>query len=462
MTTPADPQRVGVLVPSGMLGSGFAAGSLAHGLTRQPAAIAVDGGSTDSGPYYLGTGEAKVPVQAIRRDLRELIVSAATADVPMLVGSCATAGTDAGVDLVAGLAREILAREGLERTVACVYCEQSADAVVQRLRAGRVRPLPPSGPLDEDTLRRCAHIVAMSGHEPLVAALTAGADIVLAGRASDAAVLAAVPLMLGAPAGPTWHAAKTAECGGQCTTDPRSGAGVLLTVDADGFEIESLDPATACTTRSVAAHMLYETADPHRMREPPGTLVTSDAVYRQLDDRRVRVEGSRFEPADEPTNKLEGSARAGYETLSLTGIRDPEILASIDGWSEGLLAELRRRVEATLGRDASYELALRRYGHDAILGPLEPDAAAPPHEVAAVLLVRAADQATATAVAKIANPLLLHMPVAGMEHLPSFAFLTSPAELERGAVHEFVLNHAVAVDEPTELFRVVLDEASDA
>jgi hypothetical protein len=38
-------------------------------------------------------------------------------------------------------------------------------------------------------------------------------------------------------------------------------------------------------------------------------------------------------------------------------------------------------------------------------------------------------------VAKVANPLMLHMPLAGMDHLPSFAFLTSPAEIERGAVY---------------------------
>lgn len=463
MSSPqVDRDGVGVLVPTGMLGAGFTPESLRRGIELRPSAIAVDGGSTDAGPYYLGTGNPKVPAAAIRRDLELLIVAAAEADIPLVVGTCATAGTDAGVDLVAGVAEEILAATGLQRTIARVYCEQRPTELIERLEAGDIVGLPPSGPLEASTLERCEHVVAMSGHEPFAQAIRAGADIVLAGRSSDAAVVASVPLMLGAPAGPSWHAAKVAECGGQCTTNERAGAGVFFVVDDDGFTIESLDPTVTCTPRSVSAHMLYETTNPHRMREPAGTLVTSDAVYTQLDERRVRVERSRFEIADQHTIKLEGSAIAGYETLSLTGVRDPDVLAAIDGWAEGLLAELRRRVQASLGLGTDdYDMVMRLYGHDAILGPLEPDDRLP-REVGAVLVVRADDQATATTIAKVANPLMLHMPAPGMEHLPSFAFLTSPAEIECGATYEFVLNHVVQVDDPVELFRVEMEAISHA
>jgi len=48
-----------VLVPSGVLGLGFDRDALRHGLTLSPDIIAIDGGSTDSGPYYLGTGTSK-------------------------------------------------------------------------------------------------------------------------------------------------------------------------------------------------------------------------------------------------------------------------------------------------------------------------------------------------------------------------------------------------------------------
>jgi hypothetical protein len=100
---------------------------------------------------------------------------------------------------------------------------------------------------------------------------------------------------------------------------------------------------------------------------------------------------------------------------------------------------------------------LRLYGHNAILGTLEPDLGKP-REVGAMLLIRADDQATATAIAKVANPLMLHLPLTTANYLPSFAFATSPAETERGASYEFVLNHVVAADTPTELFRCELDD----
>ena len=114
---------------------------------------------------------------------------------------------------------------------------------------------------------------------------------------------------------------------------------------------------------------------------------------------------------------------------------------------------IAERVRSLLRLDQSdYQVRVLRYGDDAVLGSLEPESA-PPREVGMLLKVRASTQATATSIAKIANPLLLHLPLPGMDHLPSFAFSTSPAETERAAVYEFVLQHAVDVDTPQELFR---------
>jgi hypothetical protein len=118
-----------------------------------------------------------------------------------------------------------------------------------------------------------------------------------------------------------------------------------------------------------------------------------------------------------------------------------------------------RRVTQTLGlaRD-DYAFDLRLYGHDAVLGELEPESG-PPREVGVMLLVNAADQATATAVAKVANPLMLHLPTPSMDYLPSLAFAGSPAEVERGPAYEFVLNHVVDTITPTSMFRTHVGEA---
>lgn len=449
---------VRVLVPTGMIGAGFTPESVARGLELGADVIAVDGGSTDSGPYYLGSGTPKTSTAAVARDMRILLRAAAQAGIPLVVGSCGTSGADSGVDWLAGITNGILADEGLRLTVATIYSEQEPAFLKERLAQGAIHPLPPLGPLDPATIDGCERVVGMMGHEPIEAALRAGADVVLAGRATDTAVAAAFPLMRGLPAGPVWHASKIVECGGQCTTNPRSG-GVLATIDHSGFTIEPLDLAAACTPASVAAHMLYETANPFRMREPAGTLDVTHATYRAVDDRVVRVENSVFEPAQQHTIKLEGARISGYETMSFTGIRDPHILANIEDWAALLDKVLTDRVHQTLGLgDGDYAVDIRLYGHNAILEDLDP-ATGPAREVGVMLLVHAADQATATAVAKIANPLMLHLPTADMAYLPSLAFATSPAETERGAVYEFVLNHVVDTDDPTALFRTEIHEA---
>ncbi len=439
-----------------MLGAGFTAEAVERGIALGGAAIAIDGGSTDSGPHYLGAAAPKMPPEAITADLRIMLTRGAAAGIPVIVGSAGTSGTDAGVDWVAGLVAGIAAEEGLRLTVARIYSEQAPEAIVERVEAGRTRPLPPAGPLTAERVRRCAHIVGLMGAEPIIAALDAGADVVIGGRATDTAVIAAVPLREGRPAGPSWHAAKTAECGGQCTTNPRGG-GVLVTVDEGGFTVDPLELTSSCTPTSVAAHMIYENADPHLMREPSGTLDVTEAVYTALDDRRVRVTGSRFTPQP-PTVKLEGSGLIGHQSMAIAGITDPEVLASIDVWAAGLAEFVTLKVKDVLGlAPPDVDVQVRCYGWNAVLGDLDPDPT-PPREVGAVLIATAPDQATATKIVKLANPYLLHMPLPGMDHLPSFAFLSSPAEIARGPLYEFLLQHVVEVDEPGELFRTEIEE----
>jgi hypothetical protein len=453
----ATEQGVGIIFPSRMLGAGFTEESVRRGIAMGATAIAIDGGSTDSGPHYLGAGVAKTSASAVERDLRILLAAARENRIPLIVGSCGTSGTDAGVDWIADIAARIAAEDRLSFRMARIYIELDPATVIAAIRKRRVRSLPPSGDLSPEEVQSCSHIVALMGHHPIVAALEAGADVVLAGRATDTSMVAAIALMHGLPAGPSWHAAKIAECGGQCTTDPTAG-GVLVRIDASGFTVSPLAAEAACTPASVAAHMMYENADPFRLIEPTGALDTTTATYTPLDGRAVRVEGSRFEASAQATAKLEGARLAGYETISIVGIRDPHILAGLPVWLKYLRTVLEDRVRATLNLEpGDYDVALQCYGANAILGPLE-DSTGAPREVGVLFKVRAPSQETATAIAKTANPLLLHLPLPGMSYLPSFAFATSPAEIERGPSYEFVLNHVLELEPGTGLFRTDLSE----
>ncbi len=89
---------------------------------------------------------------------------------------------------------------------------------------------------------------------------------------------------------------------------------------------------------------------------------------------------------------------------SLLSIRDPYIAANIDRWAELLRTMLAGRIAQTLGlSEDDYALDVRLYGHNAILEDIDPDTG-PPREVGVMLLVNAPSQATATAIAKVANP----------------------------------------------------------
>ncbi|WP_230466105.1 hypothetical protein [[Actinomadura] parvosata] len=135
-------KQVRVLAPSGMLGAGWDHATIERGIALGADVISIDAGSTDSGPYYLGSSTPKTTAEAVARDLRSLLTAAAGAGIPVIVGSCGTSGTDSGVDWVAGIAAEVMAREGLSLKVARVYSEQSAAELKEHLDAGRIHPLP--------------------------------------------------------------------------------------------------------------------------------------------------------------------------------------------------------------------------------------------------------------------------------------------------------------------------------
>ena len=441
-----------VLVPAGALGSGVRADEVEAGMALRPHAIALDAGSTDSGPAYLATGKSKYSRQAVKRDLSILMAARDQAGIPLLIGSCGTSGCDEALDWTLDTVLEVAREQGSAPRIAVLYSEQDKAVLKAKALSGAVRPLAPARALDAATIDACAHIVALLGPEPYIAALDEGADIILGGRTTDTAILAAVPLRRGGDAGAAWHAAKIAECGGQCTLNPTN-PGVMMSVDRQGFSISPLAAANRCTPETVSAHMLYENSDPFRLVEPGGVLDVSDARYIQLDERTVRVTGSRFEPAAY-TMKLEGASAGAFQTIMLVGIEDPAVLADVDGFLARMAHALNQRVRRTLGAGAEgIDISLRPYGWNAVSGRTPAIGAGAPREIGLLFVATAPTQAMATETAKICNPYFFHFPAGEGRELPSYAFPFSPAEIERGQVFEFHLNHVVETKTPFELVR---------
>lgn len=440
-----------VLIPSGALGLGYDAEALARGIALKPDLIAIDGGSTDSGPSYLGRGKSKYARASTKTEWAGLILARAQAGCPLVIGTAGTCGTDSMVDWLYEITIEILHEHKLNAKIATIKSNQSNAQIKEALLKDMVEPLPAAPAITDDILDACTNIVALAGVEQITAALETGADIVIAGRTTDTAIIAALPIIRGLNPGPAWHGAKIGECGALCATNPQSG---VITVDFDdeGFTVTPLADGAHATPHTVSAHMLYENTDPFILYEPGGHLDVTDAVYSALDETRVRVTGSRWHPSETYTVKLEAARITGYQTVIIALIRDPRYVANVQKWCDDIAAKHSAKTCARLGISSEdFIVELRIIGQNAALGTLE-NRHSLPVEVGVMGIITAVDQQTANTIGKLLNPYLLHHPLTQAEEQPTFAFPFSPAEIDRGAIYEFTLNHVMTLQNPMDAF----------
>ena len=443
-----------ILIPSGALGLGYDRDALMRGIELNPDLIAIDGGSTDSGPHYLGTGTSKYSRSSIKSEWRELMQARAIANVPLVIGTAGTCGADDAVDWLLDITREIATETDQNVTVAILKSGQRVDRVINALDQGRIKPLEPVIDIDHSVLQSCTNIVALAGAEQIQAALNTGADIVIAGRATDTATIAALPLARGCHTGGAWHGAKIGECGALATTNPSSGT-IMITFDAHGFTVEPMGQTARATPYTVSAHMLYENSNPLQLYEPGGYLDVTGAIYTALDDRRVRVTGSTWVPGDTYTVKLEGARCGGYQCVSLALIRQARYVQNIDTWTAAVEENCRQKAQERIGGD--FTLELRIIGLNATLGAQDLNAQIG-SEVGVLGIVTAPSEMVAKEVAKMLNPYLLHLPLTEDEEMPTFAFPFSPNEMNRGEIYEFCLNHVMELGDPMQAFSLTVEQ----
>src|SRR3546814_18310512 len=96
--------------------------------------------------------------------------------------------------------------------------------------------------------------------------------------------------MLGYEPGLFTHMAKIIECTSLCCV-PGGRDAMLGTIEGDGFVLESMNPSRAATPLSVAAHSLYEQADPSLVHEPDRVLDVFAAHFEAVTERTTRVGG---------------------------------------------------------------------------------------------------------------------------------------------------------------------------
>ena len=438
------------LSPQGMLGYGYPEGSLRAGLGAEPHMIGVDSGSTDAGPYRLGSGMPTVPRQAVKRDLVLMLRGALSLGVPLIVGSAGGAGAREHVEWVLEVLREIVRDDGLSFKLAVIWSDVGKGWLRDKLLAGRVRPLGPVKGLTLDEIYKAQRIVAVMGMAPYFKALESGAQVIIAGRSNDPAIFASYAVWKGFDSGLALHLGKILECGALAAVPGSASDSMLGTLREDSFLVEPLNPARRCTEVSVAAHSLYEKSDPYHIPGPEGVMNLSGTSFHQVGERRVEVRGSAFEPAQECWIKLEGARFEAYRSIFIAGVRDPIMISRVEEWQDAT----KRALEDYFGA-GDWGVIFHIYGRNGVMGPLEPVKAISSHELGLVFEAVASTQEEAQTLCSFARSFLMHYHYDGRKATAgNLALPYSPSDIPLGPVWVFNVHHLVKVDDPLEPFGI--------
>jgi hypothetical protein len=446
-------KEVRMVSVSGILGYGFPESSLKTAMAAKPHMIGVDGGSSDPGPHYLGSGKTLNSPLVMKRDLRLLLRNAVEAGIPMMIGTCGGAGGEPHLQTTARLVREIASEDGLHFKMALIHAEQNKAFLKHALHQGKIRPLGKAGPLTEATIDRAERIVGMMGPEPHLKALQDGAQVILAGRGTDPAPWVALARHHGIAPGPAWYAGKLLECACNAAI-PKKHDCLIATLTDDYVEVEPANPELRCTPLSVSVQALHESASPIIRYEPGGVLDTTDCEMQVMTDRRVRVSGMKWNPAPY-TIKLEAAERAGYSSFTFAGTRDPGLIGQLDSFIAAVEAASHTKIAALdISRD-SYQIVFRLYGKNGVMGEWEPLQNKVSHEIGIMAEVVASSQEIANAALALTRVTLLHSDFPGrLCREGNMAFPFSPSDIERGAVYQFSMQHVLETDAPTQMFPI--------
>jgi hypothetical protein len=419
--------------------------SIEHGID----VLSGQGNGMDAGPYYLGSDQ----VRGLQADsVGPLILAAKRTQTPFVFSVGGAGGADLHLNHDLGVLGEIARRAGVRLRIAVISGEISKGYLKRRIKSGvpiiRVTDTPRLPKLlTEEEVDRAVRIQAQMGPEPIIAALQeSNIDGVITGRAVDIAVLSSYALFRGIPKSVALHAAKVIECGAMAGDPSTPLEAAVAQLSADSFTVSCPSPDVKLTTRSIAAHALYEREDPFHERNPGGILDVAKAMYEQLDERTVRCWGATW--TEMPyTIKVEGVAHIGYQSTVTFGIRDPHVIANIDALIESVTAAIR-----SLQPDESLTISTHIYGRNGVLGSSEPSSERA-HELAVLYMVTARTQELAEQLARYARSRFIFTHFPGRRTTSgNIALPLQPATSTVGPVYSFNVWHLLPLDNPCEPF----------
>ncbi len=338
-------QSLKIISPNGHLGfAPIRTGSFEIGVAAKPDYIAADSGSDDVGPVPLGADICTSPEAWQSHDLEHMLLASRKTGAPMIIGSSGDTGSNSRVDLFVRIIRELAAKHNLKKfKLGYFYSEVDREYIRKKIRSGdKVMGLDGRAELSERELDATERIVAMAGVHPFIDLLKRGADVIIGGRSSDAAVFAAPAIHHGFPENLSYYLGKVLECASFCAEPYGGKETVLGEITQQDVKVTAMYPEQRCTVASVSGHAMYERSNPYQEFVAGGMLDMTHCRYEQFDDRTTRITGPRFIPADVMRVKLEGSGKVGERYVGLCGIRDPYTIANIDrviAWARDKVSE---------------------------------------------------------------------------------------------------------------------------
>jgi len=442
-----------VLAPTAILGYGFPEASFAEGIKRKPHVIAVDAGSTDPGPYYLGSGKSFTDRNAVKRDMEYMIKAGVELGIPVIIGSAGGSGADSHLNWNVDIVLEIAREQRLTFKLGVISAQISNATVLQHFQNGKLKPMSSVPQITEEQITTSSNIVAQMGCEPFIKALDAGAQVIVAGRAYDPTVFACLAIKKGFDEGLALHMGKILECA-TIACVPGSGSDCMFgTLRESHFVLEPLSDVRKCTTLSVAAHTLYEKSDPTKLPGPGGTLDLKNCVFEQLTENSVKVSGTKFIPDKEYYIKLEGAAPKGYRTVSVAAASDPIFIEKIDE----IVIAVKERVKSNFAiyKSNEYFLDFKVYGKNGVMLMEQSHSVVAPTEISIVIEAVAKTQEIANTICSFARSSLLHFGYEGRKSTAgNLAFPFSPSDFEAGEVYNFSVYCLMPSPDPCQYFPV--------
>lgn len=446
-----------IICPNGHLGfAPLRPESFELGVQAHPDYIAADSGSDDVGPVPLGSDTSTSPEAWQRHDLEKMLLASRRLGVPMIIGSAGDTGANSRVDLFVSIIKELAQKHGLKKfRLGYFYSEVSKDYLRQKMQQGQVvEGLDGFAALTESELDATERIVAMAGVHPYVELLRQGADVIIGGRSSDAALFAAPALHHGFPADRAYYLGKVLECASFCAEPYGGKETVMGIISQDDVRVTAMLPEQRCTIASVSGHAMYERSNPYEEFFAGGKLDMTHCHYEQLDERTTRITGSRFLPAEKVRVKLEGAGKVGERYVGICGIRDPYTVANVDR----VIAWAREQVKTRFG-DSGYELHYNVYGRDGVMGDLEPLRDKPGHELCVMVQGVAPTREMAEELTMIGLRQMFYARLPDVKGTAGSVSFPLDEVLHASPAYRWTLNHTVEVQDPMELFPTHLVDA---